>query len=102
VNPRLSFIAFCLAAVPLAALGDNESPLHDAGIAKGMQLAGVEDPQERKVFIVQMREPSAVEFRSTLQRTTASLPVQKQPRVRFDKNAAAIQSYAEQLRAQQE
>jgi subtilisin family serine protease len=102
VNPRLSFIAFCLAAVPLAALGDNESPLHDAGIAKGMQLAGVEDPQERKVFIVQMREPSAVEFRSTLQRTTASLPVQKQPRVRFDKNAAAIQSYAEQLRAQQD
>ena len=84
------------------AFAENESALRDAGIGKGLQLAGVNDPQERKVFIVQLREPSAAEFQSSLRRTTTSLATQKQPRVRFDKNTAAVQSYAEQLRAQQE
>ena len=92
----------CLALTPVSAFAGNESPLHDAGIAKGLQLAGVEDPEERKVYIVQLREPSAAEFQSTLRRTTATLAVQKQPRVRFDKNSAVIQNYAEQLRAQQD
>jgi len=102
VKPIPSLIALCLALAPLTGLAENESPLHDAGIAKGLQLAGVEDPQERKVYIVQLREPSAAEFQSTLMRKSVSLAAQKQPRVRFDKNNAAVQSYAEQLQVQQE
>ena len=102
MKPIPSLIALCLALAPLTGLAENESPLHDAGIAKGLQLAGVEDPQERKVYIVQLREPSAAEFQSTLMRKSVSLAAQKQPRVRFDKNNAAVQSYVEQLQVQQE
>ena len=95
-------LAICLVLAPPAVFADNESPLHDAGIAMGLKLAGVDDPEERKVYIVQLRKPSAAEFQSALRRTTAALAVTKQPRVRFDKNNAAIQNYAEQLRAQQD
>jgi len=102
VKPIPALIAFCLVLTPLLAFAESESALHDAGIAKGLQLAGVDDPEARKVFIVQLREPSAAEFQSTLRRTAATLTTQKQPRVRFDKNNAAVQSYVEQLRAQQE
>ena len=102
MKPIPALIALYLLLTPLMAFAEKESALHDAGIAKGLQLAGVDDPEARKVFIVQMREPSAAEFQSTLRRTTATLSTQKQPRVRFDKNNAAVQSYAEQLRAQQE
>jgi len=102
VKPIFALIALCLLSVPPTAFADSASPLHDAGIGKGLQLAGVEDPEERKVFIVQLRAPSVAELQSTLRHTTAALTVAKQPRVRFDKNSAAIQNYAEQLRAQQD
>ena len=46
--------------------------MRDAGVARRVQLAGVEDPQERKVYIVQMREPSAAQFVAKMQRTTAA------------------------------
>jgi subtilisin family serine protease len=96
-------IALCLLLAPLPVSADGRSPLHDAGVAKGLRLAGVEDPQARKVFIVQLREPSAAEFHATsLRRTVAISAVQKKPRVRFDKSSPAIASYAEQLREQQE
>jgi len=102
VNPIPALIAICLALASLTAFADHESPLHDAGIAKGLQLAGVGDPEERKVYIVQLQEPSAAEFQSNLRRTMSTLAVQTQPRTSFDKNSAAIQTYAEQLRAQQD
>ena len=94
---------YCLTLTPFSAFAGNDSRLHDAGIAKGLQLAGVEDPQARKVFIVQLRQPSAAEFHATtLRRTAAVSTVQKQPRLRLDKSNPAIASYAEQLREQQE
>lgn len=102
MKPISAFIALCLLSVTLAAFADSASPLHDAGVAKGLQLAGVVDPEERKVFIVQLRAPSAAELQSTLRHTTAALTVAKPPRVRFDKNSTAIQNYADQLRAQQD
>jgi hypothetical protein len=102
VKPIPALIAICLALASLTAFADHESPLHDAGIAKGLQLAGVGDPEERKVYIVQLQEPSVAEFQSTLRRTMSTLAVQKQPRTRFDKNGAAVQTYAEPLRAQQD
>jgi subtilisin family serine protease len=86
----------------VSAHADTASPLRDAGIARGLQLAGIVDPEERKVFIVQLRTPSAAEYYSALRKTAAALPVQKLPRVRFDKASPAVANYAERLRAEQE
>ncbi|MDH3585959.1 MAG: S8 family serine peptidase [Gammaproteobacteria bacterium] len=94
--------SFCLSLCAISAHAGNDSPLHDAGIARGLQLAGNEDPDARKVYIVQLRTPSAAEYYSALRQTTATLPVQKLPRVRFDKARPAVASYAEKLRAEQE
>jgi subtilisin family serine protease len=94
--------SICLSLCTVSAYAGNESPLRDAGIGRGLQLAGTEDPDARKVFIVQLRTPSAAEYFSALRKTTAALPVQKQPRVRFDKTRPAVANYAEGLRAEQE
>jgi subtilisin family serine protease len=94
--------SFCLSLCAVGAYAGNDSPLQDAGIARGLQLANVGDPDQRKVYIVQLRTPSAAEHYSTLRKTTAALTVQKPPRVRFDKANPAIESYAQRLRAEQE
>ncbi len=93
---------FCLPLYAGAAYAGSDSPLRDAGIARNLQLAGVADPDERKVFIVQLRTPSAAEYYSVLRKSTVTSPVQKLPRVRFDKASPAVASYAERLRAEQE
>jgi subtilisin family serine protease len=102
VKSQLLIIALCLllAAVPAAA--EYESSLRDAGLARGMQLAGVRDPDERKVFIVQLREPSAAEYHASLLKSPGILSVQKSIRPRLDRNSAAIRSYADQLLARQD
>ena len=102
VKPIALISTVCLALCALDASAASDSPLRDAGIARGLQLAGVQDPDARKVYIVQMQAPSAAEYHSTLQKAAAGLAVQKPPRVRFDKASPAIASYAEKLRAEQD
>jgi len=92
------FLSLC--AVSAAAASD--SPLRDAGIARGLQLAGVDDPDARKVYIVQLRTPSATEFHSSLYKTATAAPVAKSLRPRFDKASPAISNYAEKLQEEQD
>jgi subtilisin family serine protease len=92
------FLALCA----FSAAASSDSPLRDAGIARGLQLAGVDDPDARKVFIVQLRTPSAAEFHSTLYKTATVAPVSKPSQPRFDKASPAISNYAEKLGAEQD
>ena len=94
--------SFFLSLAAVSALASNDSPLRDAGIARGLQLAGVDDPDARKVYIVQLRSPSAAVYHSTLHKPAATVAVQKTARTRFDKASPAIASYAEKLRAEQD
>ena len=94
--------SICLSLTAFSASAGTESPLRDAGIARGLQLAGTEDPDARKVYIVQLRTPSAAEYFSRLYKATAALPVQKPRRVTLDKSSPAIDSYAEKLRDEQQ
>jgi hypothetical protein len=89
VKPIILLTSFCLSLCAVSAHADNDSPLRDAGIARGLQLAEVGDPEERKVYIVQLRTPSAAEYYSALRKTSAPMAVQKLPRVRFDKASCA-------------
>ena len=102
MKPIILLTSFCLSLCAVSAYADNDSPLRDAGIARGLQLADVGDPEERKVYIVQLRTPSAAEYYSALRKTSAPLAAQKLPRVRFDKASPAIESYTARLRTEQE
>ena len=92
------FLSLCAAS----AAASSDSPLRDAGIARSLQLAGIGDPDARKVYIVQLRAPSAAEFHSTLYKTAAAARVAKTSRPRFDKASPAISTYAEKLEAEQD
>lgn len=92
-------------SLSLAAFGasaSSDSPLRDAGLARGLQLAGVEDPEARKVYIVQLQTPSAAEYHATVQKAAAGVSVRKPSRVRLDKTNPAVESYADKLRAEQD
>ena len=102
MKPIILLTSFCLSLCAVSAYADNDSPLRDAGIARGLQLADVGDPEERKVYIVQLRTPSAAEYYSALRKTSAPMAAQKLPRVRFDKASPAIESYTARLRTEQE
>ncbi len=93
---------FFLSLAAVSALASNDSPLRDAGIARGLQLAGVDDPDARRVYIVQLRNPSAAAYHSTLNKPAAAVVLQKPARTRFNKASPAIASYTEKLRAEQD
>ena len=86
-------IALCLLLPALPAWAENESSLRDAGLARGVQLAGVADPEERKVYIVQLRQPSTAEYHASLLKSPGVLSAQKGARPRFAaETAAAVQA----------
>jgi subtilisin family serine protease len=84
------------------AAASMDSPLRDAGIARGLQLAGTADPGARKVYIVQLQSPSAAEYHATLHKPAAVAMAAKPSRPRLDKASPAIATYADKLRAEQE
>ena len=96
----LTGILLLLCAVSAGASSD--SPLRDAGIARGLQLASIDDPDARKVYIVQLRMPSAAQFHASLHKTTAAASMGKPSRSRFDKSSPAIATYADKLSAEQD
>ena len=96
---RLIFLSSLLLAG--TALADNESRLREIGNASSIRLAGTDDSGAgSKVYIVQLRTPSAAEqfasFNKTLTGVTLSAPQS------FDKHNAAVQSYTAELGALQE
>lgn len=102
MKPTTLLTGLLLALCAANASASTDSPLRDAGIARGLQLAGVDDPDARKVYIVQLHAPSAAEFHSTLYKTTAPAPAGKPSQPRLDKSSPAIATYAEKLRAEQD
>ena len=90
----------CLLLTAANVSAQNEPAIRDAG---GIQLTGVEDPATSKVYIVQLRSPSAAEHHASLSksRTTASLSAGTAP-PRFEKNSAVVRSYTARLDEEQQ
>jgi hypothetical protein len=98
-----------------AATADNESRLREGGPPTGIRLAGTEDPtgirlagtedalSESKVYIVQMRTPSAAEYHVTTSTSVAGKPTpgRSLSLPRFDKNSSAIETHTQRLAAEQ-
>jgi subtilisin family serine protease len=93
-----------LALVVLAgnAAAEYESSLRDAGSLGGIRLAGSEDPEIRKTYIVQLRAPSAARHYAELKTAAAQAQAVGAPRSRLDRSSAEIQAYVAALRQQQD
>ncbi|MEE8220580.1 MAG: hypothetical protein V3R21_02375, partial [Woeseiaceae bacterium] len=75
-----------------SALPDNETRLREGGSAASIRLAGREDPgAQSKVYIIQLRSPSAAEHFASLAGSLAGKGLSA-PARSFDKNNAAVQS----------
>ncbi len=99
----ISLVTSLVLTLSAASAGASmDSPLRDAGIARGLQLAGVADPDARKVYIVQLQAPSAAEYHATLHKPAAAPTAAKAVRPRLDKASPAIATYADKLSAEQE
>ena len=91
-------LSICL-LLALSAGAHAESVLQDAGNPP-LRLAGTEDPEQTRVYIVQLRAPSAAEKQAA---TRAALrgPAQAAVRTRFDRDQSDIREYVAQLRDEQ-
>ena len=61
-----------------------------------------ENPATRKTYIVQLEAPPAAEHVASLRRSTIKFAAPDQPRPRFDRTNASVQSYTARLREQQD
>jgi subtilisin family serine protease len=86
-----------------AAAADVETRLRDAGSLGAIRLAGSEDAAASKVYIVQLAAPPAAAIYSPRAlRMAGSAPAAIGERPRFNKTAAAVQSYAARLIEEQD
>ncbi|NIA27274.1 MAG: S8 family serine peptidase [Desulfobulbaceae bacterium] len=86
----------------VSAFAQFETGLRDAGSLGGIRLAGSDDPNLRKVYIVQLKTPSAADFHASRFGQVSKTGAPNQPRVRFDKASSAIQGYTATLAAEQD
>lgn len=85
----------------VAASAEYESQLRDGGSLGAIRLAGTDDPNLRKVYIVQLRDPSAAGHHAKLIGTPLKAGIPGLPRVRFDKASAEMQDYTARLADEQ-
>lgn len=95
----LRFCTLLALLLATAAFGEYESKLRDAGSLGGIRLADGEDPNVRKVYIVQLKAPSAADFNAKRRPFANKTGI---ARTTFDKTSPAIQEYTAQLAAQQD
>ena len=96
---KLRLLPLALLLLAASAAAEYETQLRDAGSLGGIRLAGSEDPNIRKVYIVQLKTPSASDFHGSLNKTPAHFAAK---RVRFDKSLPVIEQYAARLTAEQD
>jgi len=102
-------VRWCLAYSLLLAVSvfaGETSQFREIPTPVGMHLADGEDPASSKVYIVQLRSPSAAEFHASAIKSAASKRTpakgQGQKIAAFDKNNAAIVGHTALLAAEQE
>jgi subtilisin family serine protease len=98
----LRHILLLMLLIPLGVSAQNASELRDAGSLGAIRLAGSEDPNTRKVYIVQLAMPSAADHHASLLTAAAKPGAKAVSRVRFDKASPVIQSYTARLSKAQE
>jgi len=98
----IRYLLLITVLLSVGAFAQFETGLRDAGSLGGIRLTGSDDPNLRKVYIVQLKTPSAADFYATRFGQVAKTGTPTQPRVRFDKASSAIQGYTAGLAAEQD
>ena len=94
------FLLCCLLLPALNINAQDEPAIRSAG---AILLTGKEDPATSKVYIVQLRSPSAAEYHASFtKRTRAGRLSSKNPIPRFKKNSAAVQAHVARLDDEQQ
>jgi subtilisin family serine protease len=99
VRQRQFFILAVLTLVSFGALAKQDSNLLDGGNHAAIRLAGTADADASKVYIVQLRAPSAAEYHASFASKARRSGTAQ--RTRFDKTNVAIQSYSQRLGEEQ-
>jgi len=96
--------AVLIAALGMPALAQHESRLSVRGSTFGLNLPGTgADALQRKTYIVQMREPSAIERQiMTAGSSAAARSGALRSAARLDRSNASVQSYGQQIVAEQD
>ncbi len=87
--------------LPLAAAAQQESALRDAGPVP-ISLAGSEETGNSKVYIVQLRAPSAAEHAASLSKAAMTGAPAGKVTARAPVDSAVLQDYASRLTAEQD
>ncbi len=96
--------AFLLAialTVPALSLSEVKPTLVDAIDTVNLRSAGIDDPSIRKVYIVQLRSPSAATVHAKAVAASGKPALIDGPRVRFDKTSTLVENYTAKLAAEQ-
>lgn len=89
-----------LTLISVCAAAQQESRLVEAGRQDTIRLADSAERGVSKVYIVQLKAPSAVEYQASSAKPVAATRTSR--RVRFDKTDAEISEYTERLAAEQD
>jgi len=94
------FVVFCLLLPALNISAEDEPAIRSAG---DILLTGGEDPATSKVYIVQLRLPSAAEHHASLAKKMASTSLRSNESMpRLKKNSAAVKTYTARLDEEQQ
>lgn len=87
---------------PGLSVAAGDAALKDGGPPVNIRLAGTESPDTQKVYLVQLRAPSAAEHFSKSIGPARKLAAAGGDRIRFDKNNSLVQNYAAKITAEQD
>jgi len=89
-----------LLCVSINGFAQEKSALRDLGAVQ-VQLAGSENDRQTKVYIVQLRSPSAAERQASLAKSVIAAPMAVKPRLRFDRNSPRVKAWVAEIEDEQ-
>ncbi len=101
----IRILAVCCLAIASPVSAQQESPLHRDGSLAGLNLPGIGDQSsDTRVYIVQLRTPSAAEYHASLvrQANRSGPGTTRRASRTFDRNSAGIRSYTQRLANEQD
>jgi len=96
---HMRLMPLALLLLTVSATAEYETKLRDAGSLGGIRLANSENPNVRKVYIVQLKTAPAADFHRSLNKAPAKPGA---PRTRFNKSIPIVEQYAARLTAEQD
>ncbi len=98
---KIARVLLLCSLLPFGAGFAAESVLRDAGEVP-VRLAGEDEPGQTRVYIVQLRTPSAAEQQAKLAKSMLAAPAVAAPRLKIDRDNPTIRAYVAELADEQD